>query len=43
MYLLDGLTLHLQDQFFSTVVIDLVNELSPFILICSPSINVPDT
>ena len=29
--------------FLSTVVIDLVNELSPFILICSPSINVPDT
>ena len=29
--------------FLSTVVIDLVNELSPFILICSPTINVPDT
>ena len=28
---------------FWTVVIDLVNELSPFILTCSPSINVPDT
>ena len=29
--------------FLSTVVIDLVNELSPFILIFSPAINVPDT
>ena len=28
---------------FSTVVIDLVNESSPFILIFSPTINVPDT
>ena len=29
--------------FFTTSLIDLVNESSPFILTCSPSINVPDT
>ena len=43
MYLLDELILRPQDQIFTTVVIDLVNESSPFILTCSPSINVPDT
>ena len=29
--------------FFCVIVIDLINELSPFILIFSPAINVPDT
>ena len=29
--------------FFCAIVIDLVNDWSPFILICSPTINVPDT
>ena len=29
--------------FFCATVIDLVNDWSPFILICSPTINVPDT